>query len=284
MENWFPRHVRECVVGRPSTGPRGSGCACPQSCGRQRWLPPGGVCLRQPALGPCCLTLLCLTLRPHGRPCYLPWTLKDGASWSLRFMTSAEPHQGDPRWGGSGRTGLREGRGSCSGPAMGQDQCGAWRSPCSLEFLDWPGGCWPGPHSGGPSSHSRHWQPQPPRRLCPGCVTAMWLQRGPLPSAQLPLPRVYLVPGETSCASCAPVPSKRAKQGGGRGGDRAIEKEKAFFAFAHMLERFRQMALCGIHREMLQPREGRDVGPVLSDAGRGLRVSVCVKFHCEQRN
>lgn len=128
MENWFPRHVRECVVGRPSTGPRGSGCACPQSCGRQRWLPPGGVCLRQPVLGPCCLTLLCLTLRPHGRPCYLPWTLKDGASWSLRFMTSAEPHQGDPRWGGSGRTGLREGRGSCSGPAMGQDQCGAWRT------------------------------------------------------------------------------------------------------------------------------------------------------------
>ena len=238
------------------------------------------------ALGPCCLTLLCLTLRPHGRPGYLPWTLKDGASWSLIHDLGRAPSMGGL---GEDRTPRREGEllwpSHGAGPVRGlEDRPGPRRSPCSLEFLDWPGGCWPGPHSGGPSSHSRHWQPQPPRRLCPGCVTAMWLQRGPLPSAQLPLPRVYLVPGETSCASCAPVPSKRAKQGGGRGGDRAIEKEKAFFAFAHTLERFRQMALCGIHREMLQPREGRDVGPVLSDAGRGLRVSVCVKFHCEQRN
>ena len=42
---------------------------------------------------------------------YLPWTLKDGASWSLRFMTSAEPHHRDPRWGGLGedRTPQREG-------------------------------------------------------------------------------------------------------------------------------------------------------------------------------
>lgn len=283
--------MSECVVGRPSTGPRGSGCACPQSCGRQRWLPPGGVCLRQPAGCNSPGALLSDSVVSDSatpRAAWLPSL--DSEGWGL-----LEPQIHDlgraPSMGGLGedRTPRREGEllwpSHGAGPVRGlEDRPGPRRSPCSLEFLDWPGGCWPGPHSGGPSSHSRHWQPQPPRRLCPGCVTAMWLQRGPLPSAQLPLPRVYLVPGETSCASCAPVPSKRAKQGGGRGGDRAIEKEKAFFAFAHTLERFRQMALCGIHREMLQPREGRDVGPVLSDAGRGLRVSVCVKFHCEQRN
>lgn len=140
--------------------------------------PPEGVSVSASAqdataLGPCWQLLCCCvasdSLRPHGRPCHLPWTLKDGASWSLRFTTLAEPHQGHPRWGlREDRTPRREGellrpsRGA--GPEWGPgDRPGPGGTPAALS-----------------SSHTRHWQLQRPRRLCP------WVRDSRVAAARTP--------------------------------------------------------------------------------------------------
>ncbi|XP_055259870.1 translation initiation factor IF-2-like [Moschus berezovskii] len=142
-------------------------------------------------------------------------------------------------------------------------------------------GCWPAPPrtpgAGTPS----------PRGACaPGCVTAVRLRRGPCPRAQRPRPVSPYFPGE---ASCAPVPSRREKQGGGgRGGDRAVrKKEKGFFCFCAQAEALRQVALYGIHHETLQPPEGRVCEPQVRGPRWRMRARVegqrvCGQLHWKQ--
>ena len=115
-------------------GPEDQAVPAPQSCGRQRWLPSGGgVCLRQPAgrNGPGALlsdSVVSDSVTP--RAALLPSL--DSEGWGLLepqvHDLGRAPSEGPQMGGGLGRTGLREGRGSCSGSAMGQDQCGAWRT------------------------------------------------------------------------------------------------------------------------------------------------------------